>query len=990
MFDKRKLIKIDDYTWEIPTSYNPKMRIPARIYASEQMLDIVTRDKSLEQAANAATLPDLYKYVLVMPDVHQGYGVPIGAVLASDLEKGGIISPGSIGFDINCLSGESKVLLAEGCYLPIKELVKNFKDFKVKVVDKKKLKSKASKVVFSFWRKEKGKILEITTKSGKKIKLTKDHPVFTLEGKKLAFKLKVGDRVLVNPFEGVPYQKPERKLLVDKDKIKEIFFNLGKENKGNSLAQILNHLSKRKLLPLYLDSPKVPYLLKIIGFLFGDGSLTFSKKYKTAQISFYGEKEDLKEIKKDIEEVLGFKAQLYQRKRKHQFYNSYHKKVSFETTEHSLQVSSTSLAILLLALGVPLGKKTHQDYQVPKWIIESPLWYQRLFLASLFGAELQAPKVISGKKYNFYSLQFNLSKAKEFETSGIFFLNQIRKMLSSFGVESSKVVKVPGNTYHGKEGTTFCFRFTILGKDSNLVKFFSKVNYEYNFRKRKLANLACYYLKLKLKVIEERKKVREVVSNVTALSSVKVKDLVPVLASQYVSSNFIEHSAWGRGEALPRVAYNFPSFGEFLSSLDSREGELVFDEVEKIKEIPFKGKVYDLTTKDSNHNFIAEGILVSNCGVRVLVSNFQVEEVKQFIPRLAKEIYKNVPSGLGKGRKERLSKEALDKVLSLGPRFLVEHGIGTKEDLLACESEGRIEFADPSCVSNRAKERGADQAGTLGSGNHFLELQVVDEIFEKDTAEAFGLRKGQLVVMIHCGSRGLGHQVASDYIKEALSWIDKNRISLVDRELAYVPFQSSIGQRYWRAMASAANFAWANRHTIGHYVRKSFENIFGKGNFELQTLYDVAHNIGKIEEHEGKKLLIHRKGATRAFWAGHPELIGKYREVGQPVLIPGSMGTASWILVGDKRSEEKSFGSSCHGAGRVMSRAQAKREVFGANLKRELEAKGIVVETFSLVGLAEEAPRAYKNVDMVVEVVHNVGIARKVARLKPIAVIKGN
>ncbi len=264
----------------------------------------------------------------------------------------------------------------------------------------------------------------------------------------------------------------------------------------------------------------------------------------------------------------------------------------------------------------------------------------------------------------------------------------------------------------------------------------------------------------------------------------------------------------------------------------------------------------------------------------------------------------------------------------------------------------------------------------------------MDEIFEPETAKVFGLKKGQLCCMIHSGSRGLGHQVASDYIREALSWINKQGIELVDRELAYVPFSHSIGQRYWGAMASAANFAWANRHTMGHYARQAFKEIFGQG-VDLKTLYDVAHNIVKIETHEGKKLLVHRKGATRAFWKGHPEIPEKYRQVGQPVLIPGSMGTASWVLVGDERAEEKSFGSSCHGAGRVMSRSQAKREVWGSKLKQELETKGIVVQAGSMSGLAEEAPRAYKDVDQVVQVVHNVGLARKVARLCPIAVIKG-
>lgn len=377
-----------------------------------------------------------------------------------------------------------------------------------------------------------------------------------------------------------------------------------------------------------------------------------------------------------------------------------------------------------------------------------------------------------------------------------------------------------------------------------------------------------------------------------------------------------------------------------------------------------------------------------NCGVRLLRSNLRAAEVLEKIEKLARRIYREVPSGLGRGQRKRLSERELNQLMRKGPLFLVEKEIGIGADLEVCESGGRLPWADPRNVSRKAKERGADQVGTLGSGNHFLELQEVSEVFEPETGRVFGLWEGQLVVMIHSGSRGLGHQVAADYLREALDWALAEGVELVDRELAFVPFESEVGQRYWSAMAAAANFAWANRHAIGHAVRRVFKEILGKG-VELETLYDVAHNIVKMESHAGVKLLVHRKGATRSLGKGHVEVPEKYRGVGQPVLIPGSMGSSSWVLVGDARAQEKSFGSTCHGAGRVMSRAQAKREIRGSRLKRELREKGIVVQSGSLVGLAEEAPRAYKDVEMVVEVVHRVGLARKVARLKPLAVIKG-
>lgn len=377
-----------------------------------------------------------------------------------------------------------------------------------------------------------------------------------------------------------------------------------------------------------------------------------------------------------------------------------------------------------------------------------------------------------------------------------------------------------------------------------------------------------------------------------------------------------------------------------------------------------------------------------DCGVRVLVSNVQVSELKDKIKNLAVQIQRDVPSGLGKGRKQKYSFQNLENILRQGPEYLVNKDIGRPDDLEMTEENGRLTAADAAKVSDRAKQRGTDQVGTLGSGNHFLELQEVIQIFEKETANTFGLMKGQLCAMVHSGSRGLGHQVASDYIKKALQWIQKQGIKLADRELAYLPFNSQAGQDYWAAMSAAANFAWANRHTMGHLVRQSFQKILGD-TVKVSTLYDVAHNIAKIETHERKSLLVHRKGATRAFWAGHPQIPAKYQKVGQPVLIPGSMGTSSWILVGDRRAEQKSFGTACHGAGRTMSRTQAKKQVQGAKLKQELENQGIVVQGGSMAGLAEEAPLAYKDVDEVVEVVHNVGIARKVAQLKPVAVIKG-
>jgi tRNA-splicing ligase RtcB len=378
--------------------------------------------------------------------------------------------------------------------------------------------------------------------------------------------------------------------------------------------------------------------------------------------------------------------------------------------------------------------------------------------------------------------------------------------------------------------------------------------------------------------------------------------------------------------------------------------------------------------------------------MRLLKSNYSEKEIKPYLENLATEIQKEVPSGLGRGRQIKLDTSSINRILEKGAQRMVEQGYGEKEDLENCESGGRLISADPSLVSDHAKNRGEDQVGTLGSGNHFLEIQKVDEVFDKKTAEVSGLFPNQIVIMIHTGSRGLGHQIATDYIRIMMKAMSKYGINLPDRELAACPINSPEGQKYLSAMAAGANYAWANRQMTTHFVRKAWESVLGEKSSKLTVVYDVAHNIAKIERHEvgGKtlELCLHRKGATRAFPPGHPEIPEKYREVGQPVLIPGSMGTASYVLAGVNTGKEAFF-STNHGAGRTMSRHEAVRRVSGQNLVKELESKGVIVKCWNSRGIAEEAPIAYKDIDDVVEVVHNAGLSKKVAKLKPLAVIKG-
>jgi len=386
-----------------------------------------------------------------------------------------------------------------------------------------------------------------------------------------------------------------------------------------------------------------------------------------------------------------------------------------------------------------------------------------------------------------------------------------------------------------------------------------------------------------------------------------------------------------------------------------------------------------------------------NCGVRLLTTNLSEKDVQPKLRKLADIIFRNVPSGLGSRRKDfHISPSELDRIVTEGVPRIVEQGFGWPEDVKHCEENGHMSLADPSRVSSTAKKRGLTQIGTLGSGNHFLEVQKVDRIYDPETAKAFGItHEGQVTVMIHCGSRGFGHQICSDYLRVTERAVRKYGISLPDRELACAPGTSDEGQDYFKAMSCAVNYAFVNRQMITHWVRQSFEEAFGVSaeKLGLNLVYDVAHNIAKIEEHDvgnkRVKVWVHRKGATRAFPPGHEAVPADYRETGQPVLIPGSMGTSSYVLVGTPKSMEISFGSTAHGAGRMMSRAAAKRRFWGGDIRRSLESRGIVVRSASAVVLAEEADPAYKDVDRVAAVSDAVGIAKRVARLVPLAVIKG-
>lgn len=384
-----------------------------------------------------------------------------------------------------------------------------------------------------------------------------------------------------------------------------------------------------------------------------------------------------------------------------------------------------------------------------------------------------------------------------------------------------------------------------------------------------------------------------------------------------------------------------------------------------------------------------------NCGVRLLRSNLSEQTVRSKLKELVTDLFSSIPSGVGSKGAVKLTHSELDEVLVKGVNWAIDHGYGSSDDSDVCEENGQIQNADPNKVSDKARKRGAPQLGSLGSGNHFLEVQKVAEVHDEEAANRMGLKEGTITILIHCGSRGFGHQVCSDYLRVSEQAMEKYNINLPDRELACVPNNSEEGESYRKAMFAALNYAWSNRQMLTHWTRNSFQRVFNQSesDLDMKLVYDVAHNIAKVEKHkvdgEERNLVVHRKGATRAFPANRTEIPAKYRDLGQPVLVPGSMGTASWVLLGQQNSMDLSFGSTAHGAGRTMSRSKARRNFTEDDVKKSLNDKGIFIKALTRDGVVEETPQAYKDVDAVVNVSHNLGIATKVAKLVPIGVIKG-
>ena len=986
--------KLDDYRWRIPKQGG--MRVPARLYASESMLDDIRSDDAPQQAINVAHMPGIVDASLAMPDIHWGYGFPIGGVAAFDPDDG-VISPGGVGYDINCLSGDSRVLHSHGYTRSIADMKATWRNDELRCHSLNAPAPDDTPIAAYLKKQPDRSIYRLRTTGGDEILATDDHPFWTPGGMTDLADLSDGDRVARRPFEGVPYEKPTDAVLVSEDDIREELAKQGKSDSGNTVGQVLRYLHDRDLLPLLKNDEALPHLIKIAGFLFGDGTLYYSGDRGKGTTWFYGEPDDLEAIRADVKAAGFTPSRIYHRSREHSIetpYDSY----DFERTDTSFKVVSTSFAALMTVLGVPVGNKAAQNYRVPSWLFDAPRWHQRLFLAPLFGAELSAPSTITNHGRNFYAPALSLSKRADVVESGRQFLHDLSALLDGFGVETKDITEVaPENNADGTR-----LRLLLSSRPESLLALWSRVGYAYNQKRSTLALTAVEYLKQKQQVLVHRRTVDEQARTLYEAGTAP-STIYDDLTDPHVNRRFLERSLYGDRATGVRIGDAFPTFETFCEEALEGLGDsgMVWSTVDSIEPVDLEAEtgdpyVYDFTVAHDDHNFVADGFVVSNCGVRLMASKLTKDDLDhQDQERLVDALFHRVPTGVGSSGALRVDASTLPQVLRKGAPWAVDQGYGSDADLDVIEENGRVDGADPDAVSARARERGLNQIGTLGSGNHFLEVGYVSDIYDERAARVMGLDEGTVTAIIHSGSRGFGYQVCDDALQDMDRAMNKYNLNLPDRQLACTPIDSPEGQKYIRGMRCAINYAFANRQVMAHNTRLAFENALDLTPREhgLRTVYEVAHNIAKFETHrvDGREqeVCVHRKGATRALPAGHPLVPGRYQKVGQPVLIPGDMGRYSYVLVGTDKAMDETFGSTCHGAGRKMSRRQARKTAGRRNVTAELANEGIVVRGESGRTVREEIPEAYKDVADVVEAVEGAGISKRVARLRPLGVIKG-
>ena len=985
------LQQINDYLWEIPK--HGGMRVPGRIYATPELMADIRKDAALEQVVNVAHLPGIVGYSLAMPDIHWGYGFPIGGVAAMDAEEG-VITPGGIGFDINCLGAETKVLHRFGYHRRITDIVAACLNDPVRCYDLKTVQNQNAEIGAVVCKRPTHPVLEVVTTSGRSVIATSDHPFLTPTGMRELGQLQPGDRVAVDPFEGVPYEDPGDEILVSEEDVCRFLRERGKAN-GNAIPQILRSLRDRGLLPLRRNSSALPVLIKALGFVIGDGTLYFTGNTGKGFTWFFGQPQDLEEIRQDLAPF--FKVSVvYTRHRKHRIVTDYGE-VHFEAANSCFRATSSSLAVLLALLGCPVGNRSIQDYEVPRWLMNASRWHKRLFLASYFGAELQTPRAYAERNRNFPCPLLTMQKQENYVLSGRRFLRQIARIVQEFGVETLGIEEHRESTVR-KNGVSCRLRLLFSSRPESLHALYTRIGFEYNQKRRAEANVIAAYQSYKQRVWEERARLMTEIMRLRTLLGLSARQIMTRLAGQPINLRFVERTIYETGERTARVPQHFLSYTDFRPQVTEKleESGLVWEQIREIHPRTDIDRVYDITVNHPDHNFVADGFVVHNCGVRLIATRLHSGEIQHQLPKLADALFAMIPCGVGaEGAIPKLSKAEEKKLATDGVRWAIAQGFGSSADAEHTEENGCLAGADPAALSDEALVRGLTQVGTLGSGNHFLEIDRVEEIYQPDIAAALGLSLGQVAIIIHSGSRGLGHQTCEDALKVMGKAMEKYRITVPDRQLACAPIPSPEGQHYLAAMACAANYAWVNRQVMMSLAEKAFLRALqiSPRDLGLRLIYDVCHNIAKPETHEiggaNRKVWVHRKGATRAFGPGHPAIPASLRPLGQPVLIPGDMGRYSFLLIGTERAMKETFGSTCHGAGRVMSRMQAKKVGRGRDLEEELGKQGVIARYRGKATFAEEMPYAYKDVADVVDVVDRAGISKKVVKLKPMAVIKG-
>ncbi len=929
------LERLRENVWEIPQSGG--MRVPARVLASERLLEEIGQDKSLAQLRDTAHLPGIQKYALAMPDAHQGYGFPVGGVAGIDAEDG-CISPGAVGYDINCLPGDAEVRLSFGRRLPIGELRDRFEDERAVVAGDELVASPVRLFADSGTK----PVHEVETETGERIEATADHPFLTPDGMVELADLEPGDAVLVQPFRGLEHEPPADVTVLTEADVAE--------DDGQAL-------SSKGLLPLSTADEAFNRLLRVLGFFTGCGA--FGGEGETR---FSGDADTLEGVREDVHE-LGFDPS--------EIRAAGDGRARFET-------NSTAFRTLLEELGAP---EDGSGVETPRYVEALASWQKALYYAAYFGAEMDAP---AGGNAGLEPPAISRTHTAETVEAGRSFLADTAAFLAEVGVDTTRSAERDDSTAAG----TVRLRLEIESDPENLRTFLSTVGYRYDREKRRAAVAAIQYLKA---TDGERGAGERADAGAPALADGgKQRPKAPDSGR----SGEQERLGDRRRSEMSSEPNLSRGFGEFRASLSVRDTLTVETTVASIAESGEK-PVYDIGVEHDAHNFLAEGFVVSNCGVRMVRTNLTDDDLRGREEELADRLFEAVPTGLGGGGAIDVSGGEMEAILEDGVEWAVENGYGVPADLAHCEDEGRRPEGDAGAVSKKARDRGLNQVGSLGSGNHFLEVQRVTDIYRPEVAAEFGLSAGQIVVLIHCGSRGLGHQVCTDYLREIERTHGDLLEELPSKELAAAPAGSQLADRYYRAMAAAINFAWVNRQLLTHQTRRVFADVFDRSwaDMEMELLYDVAHNIAKRETHtvdgRDRELFVHRKGATRAFPAGRPELPPAYRDVGQPVIIPGSMGAGSYVLRGGERSLAETFGSTAHGAGRLMSRTQAKDEYWGEDVRDALERDRIYVKAESGATIAEEAPGVYKDVDEVVRVSDALGIGDRVARTYPVCNIKG-